>query len=53
MKEDNRGLAVAGVGALVTAAGATLFKKSKWGDGLVGFGLAHVILGLADKVQGE
>lgn len=41
---------VAGLGAAVTGAGATLVKGNV-GAGVVGFGLAHVVLGLLDMFR--
>jgi hypothetical protein len=42
--------AVAGVGAAVSGLGATMLKK-KIGAGILGFGLAHVALGLLDLAR--
>ncbi|MEJ6950076.1 hypothetical protein [Natronospora cellulosivora (SeqCode)] len=41
---------VAGVGLAVTALGWSLLP-SLWGAGILGFGLAHVILGLLDTLR--
>lgn len=38
---------VAGIGVAVTALGWSLLP-SQWGAGILGFGVAHVILGLLD-----
>ena len=45
MKRKSAGLNTAGLGALVTAIGATFFSAVTWG-GIIGFGLAHIVLGL-------
>ncbi len=50
MKKDNTSMLVGGLGLLVTGVGAALFRgKAK--AGVVGFGLAHVILGGLDMVR--
>ncbi|HOJ78050.1 MAG TPA: hypothetical protein PLZ08_05530 [Bacillota bacterium] len=41
---------VTGLGATVSGLGAMTLKK-KWGAGILGFGLAHVVLGLLDMVR--
>lgn len=51
MKRRSAGLNVAGLGALVTALGATVFRRSNLGRGIVGFGLAHIVLGLLDRMR--
>ena len=51
MKRRSAGLNVAGLGALVTALGATVFRRSNLGRGIVGFGLAHIVLGLLDRYR--
>ncbi len=51
MEATTTGLVVAGIGAAVSAVGATLMKKSRFGAGMLGFGLAHVALGLLDGVR--
>ena len=43
-------LAVAGLGAVVSGLGALMLKK-KVGAGILGFGLAHVTLGLLDLAR--
>ena len=43
---------VAGLGALVALLGWYL-TPDKWGYGLVGFGMAHVLLGLLDLLRGS
>lgn len=51
MKATATSWAVTGVGALVTAVGASMVKKNKLGAGIMGFGLAHVALGLLDQTR--
>lgn len=41
---------VAGVGVAVTALGWSLLP-SLWGAGILGFGAAHVVLGLLDTLR--
>lgn len=43
-------IAVAGVGAVVSGLGALMLRK-KLGAGILGFGLAHVTLGLLDLAR--
>jgi hypothetical protein len=50
LKATATSLAVAGVGTIVSGIGATMLKK-KWGAGVLGFGLAHVVLGLLDLAR--
>jgi hypothetical protein len=50
LKATTTGLAVTGTGAAVSGLGALLLK-SKWGAGILGFGLAHVVLGLLDMAR--
>jgi hypothetical protein len=50
MKAITTSLVVAGVGTLVSSFGATQMKQ-KWGAGILGFGLAHVVLGLLDLAR--
>lgn len=47
VKATTTSLTVASVGAAVSGIGAMLLKQ-KWGMGILGFGLAHVVLGLLD-----
>lgn len=51
MAEANRGSLtswiVIGLGVIVAAVG-WLFVAGIWGAGLVGFGLAHIVLGIID-----
>jgi hypothetical protein len=42
--------AVTGLGAAVSGLGAVALKK-RWGLGILGFGLAHVVLGLLDLAR--
>jgi hypothetical protein len=42
---------VAGVGAAVSAIGAAMAKRNKLGAGVLGFGLAHVVLGFLDRYR--
>lgn len=51
MKGKSMGLKVAGLGAIVTAMGATVFRRSRLGRGIVGFGLAHIVLGMLDRLR--
>lgn len=46
----NTSYIVAGIGLAVTALGWSLLP-SNWGAGILGFGLAHVILGLLDTLR--
>jgi hypothetical protein len=50
LKATTTSLAVAGVGTVVSGVGATLLKN-KWGAGVMGFGLAHVVLGILDMFR--
>ncbi|MCL6590556.1 MAG: hypothetical protein K6U80_11425 [Firmicutes bacterium] len=50
MKATTTSLAVAGAGTVVSGIGAALLKN-KWGAGMLGFGLAHVVLGLLDMFR--
>ena len=50
MRATTTNLAVTGTGAAVSSIGAFLLKN-KWGAGILGFGLAHVVLGLLDMVR--
>lgn len=47
MKATTTSWVVTGLGAAVSGVGAMTLKK-KWGAGILGFGLAHVALGLLD-----
>lgn len=42
---------VVGLGATLTTLGATLFKRSRLGAGIVGFGLAQIMMGVLDKLR--
>jgi hypothetical protein len=48
--KNNTGLYVAGLGAVVTTVGATVFGGAL-AAGTVGFGLAHMVLGIADTLR--
>lgn len=50
MKGNTTSWVVAGLGAAVTGAGATLFK-GPLKAGLMGFGMAHILLGMADLLR--
>lgn len=50
MQASTTSWAVAGVGAAVSGLGASMLKK-KIGAGILGFGLAHVVLGLLDLAR--
>ncbi len=50
MKATSTSLIVAGVGTFVSSLGASRLKQ-KWGAGVLGFGLAHVVLGLLDLTR--
>ncbi len=50
MKATMTSFVVAGVGTLVSSLGASQLKR-KWGAGVLGFGLAHVVLGLLDLTR--
>ena len=50
----NEGMIPTALGAIVTGTGATMLKKKvapKTAAGVIGFGLAHVVLGSIDLVQ--
>lgn len=50
MKAKKTSWIVAGLGAAVTGLGAKAFK-GRFGAGIVGFGLAHIALGLLDMMR--
>jgi hypothetical protein len=50
MRASTTSWAVAGLGAAVSSLGALAVKK-RWGLGMLGFGLAHVVLGLLDLAR--
>jgi hypothetical protein len=50
LKASTTSWTVAGLGALVSGLGA-LSSKKRWGAGVLGFGLAHVALGLLDMFR--
>lgn len=47
LKASATSWAVTGLGTAVSFLGALAFKKS-WKPGIIGFGLAHIVLGLLD-----
>lgn len=49
-KAKTTSYAVAGLGVAVTALGWSLLPDL-WGAGILGFGLAHIILGLLDSLR--
>ncbi|MGI5854374.1 MAG: hypothetical protein ACOX8I_08650 [Bacillota bacterium] len=51
MKATTTSLAVAGLGAAVSTLGATVLRKKRFGTGVLGFGLAHIVLGLLDLAR--
>ena len=51
MHKATTGWSVVGLGAVVATLGATLFKRSRLGSGIVGFGLAHMVLGAMDRLR--
>jgi hypothetical protein len=50
VKATTTSWAVAGLGATVSSLGAVALKK-RWGAGVFGFGLAHIVLGLLDLAR--
>lgn len=50
MKGNITGWYVAGLGAAVTGIGATVLS-GPLAAGAIGFGLAHVVLGIADRLR--
>ncbi|MDS1029993.1 hypothetical protein RDV78_05720 [Bacillota bacterium LX-D] len=50
MDAKSTSLMVTGLGVVVTGAGATVLKGSL-GAGVVGFGLAHIVLGVLDMLR--
>ena len=48
--EMDRSLVVTGLGAIVSLLGWYL-TPDKWGYGLLGFGLAHIVLGILDMLR--
>ena len=43
---------IAGLGAVVTTAGALAMRRRKGlGSGIMGFGLAHILLGAIDRIR--
>lgn len=50
MKAKTTSMLVTGLGAAVTTVGATAFRGTL-GAGLIGFGTAHVVLGILDMLR--
>ncbi len=50
MKGTTTSWLVTGLGAVVSGLGATM-RRSRLGAGVIGFGLAHVVLGLLDRLR--
>ncbi|HEY8464121.1 MAG TPA: hypothetical protein VIM29_08910 [Bacillota bacterium] len=50
LKASTTSWVITGLGAAVSSFGAMAVKK-RWGPGILGFGLAHVILGLLDLAR--
>lgn len=50
MKGTTTGWLVTGLGAVVSGLGATM-RQSRLGTGILGFGLAHVVLGVLDLLR--
>jgi len=50
MKVSTTSWAVTGLGVIVTGVGAAMLPANL-GAGIVGFGLAHVVLGIADMFR--
>ncbi len=50
MKATTTSLAITGLGTIVSGIGAMLLKN-RFGAGLFGFGLAHVVLGTLDMAR--
>lgn len=48
---DRTGLFIAGLGAAVSGIGALMSRRSRLGAGILGFGLAHIALGLIDSMR--
>jgi len=54
VKRSRTGWAVATLGAVVTTLGALLTRnrsRRRLGSGVLGFGLAHIVLGLLDRMR--
>jgi hypothetical protein len=50
MKSTTTSWIVTGLGAVVSGLGATM-RRSRLGSGIIGFGLAHVVLGMLDMLR--
>jgi len=50
MKSTTTSWVVTGLGAVVSGLGATM-RQSRLGTGILGFGLAHMVLGILDMVR--
>lgn len=50
LKASTTSWVVTALGAAVSGVGALAVKK-RWGSGIIGFGLAHVVLGLLDLTR--
>jgi len=50
LKINNAGMLISGLGLLVTGIGAALFH-GKTRAGIVGFGVAHILLGALDSMR--
>lgn len=42
---------VSGLGLVVSTLGATVFRRKKIGTGVLGFGIAHIILGQLARLR--
>ncbi|NLW60296.1 MAG: hypothetical protein GX073_08165 [Firmicutes bacterium] len=50
MKSTTTSWVVTGLGAVVSGLGAYM-RRSRFGTGILGFGLAHMLLGILDMVR--
>lgn len=50
MKSTTTSWVVTSLGAVVSGLGATM-RRSRLGTGILGFGLAHVVLGMLDMLR--
>ena len=50
MKSTTTSWVVTGLGAVVSGLGATM-RQSRLGTGILGFGLAHIVLGVVDMIR--
>lgn len=53
MEKNKTDIAVVGIGTLVSTIGAATLNKSRLGAGILGFGLAHIALGLLDMARNK